>query len=264
MKTKICLVLSATTLKEDLALVELYRPWIDMAELRVDCLAPEERLHFRQFPSTANIPCILTIRRKSDGGRYVEGEGARIALLARGLAFAETDPRKNFAFIDLEEDLQIPSIEEAARAFGTRIIRSMHNMQGPETDIRSHVKRLRRTRDEIAKIAFMPRSLSDVTNLFKEARSCEEEDVILIAMGPYGLPSRILAPMLRSVITFTTSSDRDSSGQNPLGLLDPVTINEIYNIRGINDNTRILESLDTHSSLLLVHIFTTRDIADKT
>ena len=169
MKTKICLVLTAQTLKEDLALVELYRPWIDLAELRVDCLNPEERLHFRKFPELSNIPCILTIRRKSDGGKYVEGEGARTALLARGLAFAETDPRKNFSFIDLEEDLQVPSIEEAARAFGTRIIRSMHNMTGPETDIQAHVKRLRKTRDEIAKIAFMPRSLSDVTNLFREA-----------------------------------------------------------------------------------------------
>ncbi|HPO01811.1 MAG TPA: type I 3-dehydroquinate dehydratase [Treponemataceae bacterium] len=239
MKTKICLVLTAQTLKEDLALVELYRPWIDLAELRVDCLNPEERLHFRKFPELSNIPCILTIRRKSDGGKYVEGEGARTALLARGLAFAETDPRKNFSFIDLEEDLQVPSIEEAARAFGTRIIRSMHNMTGPETDIQAHVKRLRKTRDEIAKIAFMPRSLSEVTNLFREAKGCTGEDVILIAMGAFGMPSRILAPILGSFITFTTSEDMARSGQNTLGQIDPVTINEIYRIREIGPKTRI-------------------------
>ena len=138
MKTKICLVLTAPTLKEDLALVELYRSWIDIVELRVDCLCAEERLHFRQFPEMAHIPCILTIRRKSDGGKYIEGEGARIALLARGLAFADTDQRNNFAYIDLEEDIHVPSLEEAARAFGTRIIRSSHNMNGPEIG-RAHV-----------------------------------------------------------------------------------------------------------------------------
>src|SRR5690554_3083336 len=103
MRTRVCLVLTAPTLKEDLALVELYRQWIDIAELRVDCLCHEDRLKFRRFPELANIPCVLTVRRKADGGQYIEGEGARTTLLARGLAFADIDPRKNFAYIDLEE-----------------------------------------------------------------------------------------------------------------------------------------------------------------
>jgi Shikimate 5-dehydrogenase len=239
MKTKICLVLTAPTIKEDLALVELYRPWIDIAELRVDCLSADERIYFRRFPEMANIPCILTIRRKSDGGQYLEGEGSRTAFMARGLAFAETDHRKNFSYIDLEEDLQVPSIEEAARAFGTRIIRSVHNMTGPETDIRNRIRILRRTKDEIAKIAFQPRSLADVTRLFREAKTCAGEEYILIAMGQYGLPSRILAPILGSSITFTSSEENIKRQQNPLGQLDPVTINEIYHIRSITERTRI-------------------------
>ncbi|HPS43785.1 MAG TPA: type I 3-dehydroquinate dehydratase, partial [Treponemataceae bacterium] len=71
MKTKVCLVLNAPTLRENLALVDLYRHWIDVVELRVDCLSPDERLQFRGFPEMAGIPCILTIRRKSDGGQFV-------------------------------------------------------------------------------------------------------------------------------------------------------------------------------------------------
>lgn len=239
MKTKICLVLTASTLKEDLALVELYRQWIDIVELRVDCLAPDERLRFRDFPEAADIPCILTIRRQSDGGQFREGEGSRIALLARGLAFADTDHRKNFSYIDLEEDLDVPSIEEAARAFGTRIIRSVHNMTGPEADIRSRVQRLRRTKDEIAKIAFMPRNLSDVTRLFHEAKSCTGDEYILIAMGPYGFPTRVLAPILGSHITYVTSEENVRLAQNNLGQLDPVTINEVYHINSITEKTKI-------------------------
>ncbi len=239
MKTNVCLVLNAPTIKENLALVELYRKWIDIVELRVDCLSPDERFQFRRFPELAGIPCILTIRRRSDGGKFLEGEGSRIALLARGLAFAETDARKNFAFIDLEEDVNVPSIEEAARAFGTRIIRSSHDMNGPETDIRSHVRRLRRTQDEIAKIAFTPRNLADVTRLFHEAKSCTGEDRILIAMGPYGLPTRILAPLLGSYLTFTTADGTARGAQNALGQLDPITLNEVYRIREISGKTRI-------------------------
>ena len=239
MKTKVCLVLTARTLKEDLALVELYRQWIDMVELRVDCLIPEERLSFRRFPELANIPTILTIRRNSDGGQFVEGEGSRIALLARGLAFADTDHRKNFSYIDLEEDLEVQSIEEAARAFGTRIIRSVHNMTGPEPDIRSRVQKLRRTKDEIAKIAFTPRNLTDVTHLFHEAKACSGEEYILIAMGSFGLPSRILAPVLGSSITYASSEESVRLSKNPLGQLDAVTLNEIYHLRNLTDKTKI-------------------------
>ncbi len=239
MKTKICLVLNAPTIRENLALVDLYRHLIDIVELRVDCLAPDERLQFRSFPEVADIPCILTIRRKSDGGQFVEGEGSRTALLARGLAFADTDPRKNFAYIDLEEDIQVPSIEEAARAFGTRIIRSVHDMNGPISDIAARVRRLRKTKDEIAKIAFLPRNLSDVTNLFREAQTLENEDYILIAMGPYGLPSRVLAPVVGSCVTFVSSEESIRQAGNALGHLDPVTINETYRVRSISDSTRV-------------------------
>ncbi|HNY16589.1 MAG TPA: type I 3-dehydroquinate dehydratase [Treponemataceae bacterium] len=239
MKTKVCLVLNAPTLRENLALVDLYRHWIDVVELRVDCLSPDERLQFRGFPEMAGIPCILTIRRKSDGGQFVEGEGSRTALLARGLAFADTDPRKNFAYIDLEEDLQVPSIEEAARAFGTRIIRSVHDMEGPIADIADRVRKLRRTKDEIAKIAFTPKSLADVTNLFRESKKLAGEDYILIAMGQYGLPSRILAPIVGSLVTFVSSEESIKRSGNSLGHLDPISINETYRIRNISESTRI-------------------------
>lgn len=239
MKTKICLVLNAPTLRENLALVDLYRHWIDIVELRVDCLAPDERLQFRGFPEMADIPCILTIRRKSDGGQFAEGEGSRTALLARGLAFADTDPRKNFAYIDLEEDLQVPSIEEAARAFGTRIIRSVHDMEGSINNIATRVRKLRKTKDEIAKIAFTPRNLADVTNLFREAKTLTGEEFILIAMGQYGLPSRLLAPIVGSCITFVSGEESIKRTGNGLGHLDPITINEVYRVREITEQTRV-------------------------
>ncbi|HOT62742.1 MAG TPA: shikimate dehydrogenase [Treponemataceae bacterium] len=239
MKTKVCLCLTARTLKEDLALVEAYRPWIDVAELRADCLAPDERLSIRRFPEMSGIPTILTIRRQSDGGEFVEGEGSRTVMLARGLAFADTDHRKNFAYVDLEEDIQVPSIEEAARAFGTRIIRSVHDMTGPIENLRARVQRLRRTKDEIAKVAFMPRNLSDVTRLFREAKDCSGEEYILIAMGPYGLPTRVLAPIIGSSITFTSSEDAIKRSSNPLGQLDPITLSEVYRVRSIGERTRV-------------------------
>jgi len=148
-RPKICLCLTCSTLAENLAVLEKYRRWIDMAELRADYLTDDERLYIRRFPAMAGIPVILTIRRLVDGGVYKGGEAARTALMARGLAFASQDTSKNFAYIDLEEDLDVPCIQDAALAFGTRIIRSMHNMTDTVTDLPAQMAKIRKTGYEI-------------------------------------------------------------------------------------------------------------------
>ena len=109
---KVCLTLTAPTIEEDLELLNRYRNKIDIAELRVDHLLPDERLHVRKFPGLAGLPCILTIRRQIDGGQFVEGEAARTILFARALSFAEEDKTKNFEYVDFEEDFQEEDYEE--------------------------------------------------------------------------------------------------------------------------------------------------------
>jgi hypothetical protein len=82
---KICLCLTAKTIGRDLEILDKYRKYADLAELRVDCLDPDERFLIRRFPALAGLPVILTIRRNVDGGRYSGGEGARVNLLRGGL-----------------------------------------------------------------------------------------------------------------------------------------------------------------------------------
>ncbi len=223
---------------ENLKLVDKYRNWIDAVELRVDYLTDDERLHIRKFPSLTGLPCILTIRRKIDGGEFIEGEAARTILFARALAFADQDTRKNFAYVDLEEDFHVPSLQDAALAFGTRIIRSIHNMNGPVQDIPRQLARLHATGFEIAKIAFMPRTLSDVTDLFRQAPHAADSDNILIAMGSLGFPARILASKLHSFFTFTTPEETMHNTGN-LGHIDPITLSKVYNFRAIDDDTQL-------------------------
>ena len=69
----VCLTLTGKTLSENIATIENYRKYIDLVELRVDFLDENERLYIRNFPAMAGLPCILTIRRKIDGGRFVMG-----------------------------------------------------------------------------------------------------------------------------------------------------------------------------------------------
>lgn len=237
-KSLICLCLTGKTLQEDVDIANKYKNFIDVVELRVDFLEQDERLKIRDFPSMIDIPAILTIRRKNDGGLYVEGESSRTMLFARALSFADENPKNNFAYVDFEEDYHIPSLEDAAQAFGTKIIRSYHNMTDPVKDIFQKLNSLRQTGYEIPKIAFMPHRLNDVTNIFKNASQWKETQQIICAMGPLGLPTRILAEKMNSYLSYT--SPKELLGNLlEIGHTDPVTINNVYRFHQIDSNTKI-------------------------
>jgi 3-dehydroquinate dehydratase/shikimate dehydrogenase len=234
---KVCLCLTGKTLERDLQILDEYRGYIDLAELRVDCLDPDERFSIRNFPEKAGLPVILTIRRKVDGGFFENGEGARVTLLSKGLAFAEVDRRLNFAYVDIEEDLEVPGLEEAVRTFGTRIIRSYHNTENADDNIVEKLRKLRRAGDEIAKVAVTPRRLEDVVQMYRAAKDTEDLEKILICMGPFGANTRILAAKLGSYLSYCSAS-----GNLPAAApaqIDPKELTELYRFREIEKTTRV-------------------------
>ena len=242
-KPLVCLCLTAKTLAEDVELANKYSHYIDLVELRVDFLDEEERLEIREFPSLINLPCILTIRRMNDGGQYQEGEAARTMLFARALAFAEADAKKNFAYVDFEEDFHVPSLQDAALAFGTNIIRSYHDMHNPVKNLKARLDSMRTTGLEIPKIACMPHSLADVTEMVKEAKKLENSQQIVCAMGPIGFPTRILAEKVHSFLTYTTAKEMMEkmivNKTMAIGHVDPRIINDVYHFRQIDKNTML-------------------------
>lgn len=237
-KTKVCLSLTGSTLKENLDTLEKCRKHIDMVELRVDFLEKDEQLHIRQFPVHAGLPSILTIRRNIDGGKFTEGEANRSMLFARGLAFADNNSANNFAYVDFEEDFYVPSLQDAALAFGTHIIRSYHNMHETIPNIASKIANMRVTGYEIAKVACWANSLSDVSAIFSETQKLKGENHIVCAMGPFGAPSRILSPLLNSYLTYV-SSDETIQNMQKIGHIAPSALHEIYHFSSINDKTKI-------------------------
>jgi 3-dehydroquinate dehydratase / shikimate dehydrogenase len=235
---KICICLTAKTIQKDLEILDKYRKYTDMAELRVDCLDPDERLHIRSFPELANLPVILTIRRDSDGGYFTGGEGARVKLLARGLAFAEADRRKNFAYVDIEEDIDVQSLEEAARTFGTKIIRSYHNTEGIIDDIPAKINSMRRTGDEIIKMALKTNTTSDVVRVYRAAKDCAIQEKIIVCMGQYGFYSRLLCDKFGSFLTYSSALS-ENVVPGAAWQLDVQELTELYRFRNINRKTKI-------------------------
>jgi 3-dehydroquinate dehydratase/shikimate dehydrogenase len=210
-----------------------------MAELRVDCLDPDERLLIRRFPELAGLPVALTIRRRIDGGNFVGGEGSRISLLSKGLAFAEADRRHNFAYVDLEEDLDVPGLEEAARTFGTRIIRSYHNIQGGGEDVAKKARSLLRVGDEIAKVAVMPRTFEEVRALYRAARETAGLEKILLCMGHLGINTRILAEFLGSHLSYASAPEEEDFPPGAPGQLSPRDLAALFRFHSVTANSKI-------------------------
>lgn len=234
----ICLILTGKTLEEDVQLAKKYEKLVDVVELRVDYLNEEEQLHVRKFPSMIMQPCILTIRRTIDGGLFSGGEFSRTQLFGRALAFANPDKSKNFAYVDFEDDYHIPSMQDAAMAFGVRIIRSYHNLKGPVRNLKARCDSMRKTGYEIPKICFQPKSLSDLVNVFNEGQMMTQYDHILQTIGPEGQPSRILATFTNSYLTYVSPEDKIPE-EGERGQLDPYTLLNMYNFRKLTKNTQL-------------------------
>jgi 3-dehydroquinate dehydratase/shikimate dehydrogenase len=236
---KICLCLTAKTIERDLELIEKYRSYIDIAELRVDCLNDDEHEYVRRFPELAGIPIVLTVRRQSDGGQFKSGEGARVVVLSKALAFAHPDARHNFAYVDLEDDLDVPSLEDVARAYNTRIIRSIHDFNGAKTNLLEQVRSLYHVGDEIAKIAVYAKTTDELCTIIETAQALKDKDKILLSMGDIGQCTRILAEKLGSYITYTSLTNDSEAKLAAPGQLDPDDLCNLYHFREINNQTQL-------------------------
>jgi len=200
----VCLCLTGRTISANLAILESYRGMVDMVELRADCLDPVEKFLIRGFPEKAGLPCILTVRRKADGGFFVDGEGVRLVMIAKALTYAKADASANFAYVDLEDDFHMPAIEEACRTFDTRIIRSHHYFEGMPNDLDSIWAALSQEEDEIPKLAVTCKSGSDLRRLAAWAMGLPKRDKLIIGMGEYGIPTRVLPGRMGSLYTYTS------------------------------------------------------------
>jgi 3-dehydroquinate dehydratase / shikimate dehydrogenase len=234
----VCLSLTAKTIAENLAALERYRDHIDIVELRADLLDPSEIFAVRDFPVLAGLPCILAVRRKCDGGGFIDGEGQRLVILAKAIAYARPDKSANYAYVDLENDFRVPSVEEACHTFGTRIIRSRHEIAGLPADLDEAWAELALEPHEIPKLAVTPKSAADFARLFTWASSLPPGERVIVGMGAYGMPSRVLAERIGTSIAYTSALRAGLPGAAP-GHLDPVALEETYRFRALDRDTAV-------------------------
>ncbi len=225
----ICLTLSGPTISENLKEFRDNRPFIDIVELRLDLLTPDEQKKASSFPSLVDKPVILTCRRVQDGGKCTMTERSRRTLLISLLN------EGNFAYVDIEDDVKKNDVENAAKEKGVRIIRSYHDFEGVPEDIFSHINALSK-RGDIAKIAVTPHSILDVVTLFRINEELKDTEKIIIGMGEWGVCTRILYKKMGSILTFGSSVKNNEIAP---GMISVRELKELYKADCVNDRTGI-------------------------
>ncbi len=224
----LCLCLTGRSIEEDLQIVREHGRHADLLELRVDFLSAGERSLASRIPGLVRLPVILTVRRTKEGGQFAGEESERVSLLRRLVS-------SGFAFADLEEDLEAPELDQAARAAGCRVIRSLHDTGGVPEDLARRLACIARNRQEIAKAAVTPCGAEELRRLlgvFAETRGMAK---ILIGMGEVGFPTRVLAGKLGSLVSYSSGPGRNAAP----GQTDPGTLHDLYRFHSIGAETAV-------------------------
>ncbi|PIE98421.1 MAG: 3-dehydroquinate dehydratase [Treponema sp.] len=255
MSAKICLVLTEDTIEKNLRLIDEYKNYIDIVELRADFLKGDEVLSIRKFPAFVDVPVILTLRRVVDGGFCTSGEGARVTLFARGLSFADSNPKNNFAYVDFEHDFDSSGFEEVAQAFNIKIIRSLHSINEPVKNILQTIQKIRKAPEDIVKLSFKSECLKDVTKIFSSVNNYMKP-YIISPTGRFSLPARLLATKIGSEIVYTFSKEHIKKYNLEKEAIDPIELNDVYGFKNLDERTKVFGIIGKdvrHSKSPIIH-----------
>lgn len=173
----------------------------DLIELRLDSVCDPD---VAGALAGRRRPVIVTCRAAWEGGAFRGSEEARARLLADALAlgaeYVDVEARAAFA-----DDL-------LTRTKGRRIVLSRHDFDGMPRDLDAQIQAMLATTAEVVKIAVKATRLSDCVVLRDAGRRAARPGRLsIIAMGEYGLVSRILASRFGSPWAYAGS--RQEVGQ---------------------------------------------------
>ena len=162
----------------------------DLVELRLDTVCD---LDVEGALADRTRPVLVTCRPVWEGGRFTGSEEERHGILRRALAlgadWVDLEWRGGFEALIAERD-------------GRNIVLSMHDFDGTPGDLEERYRAMRRTGAEIVKLAVRSRSAGDVVRLLRLGRASRPERLVLVGMGPAGVPTRLLPAHFGSAWTY--------------------------------------------------------------
>jgi 3-dehydroquinate dehydratase/shikimate dehydrogenase len=181
-----------------------------IVELRLD--------HFPQLDpaaavATCPLPLLLTLRSTAEGGRGPSSPAERRPLL-------EAAHEAGAALLDLELERDLDLVDRLGLP-PERLVISWHDPSGTPENLDGVAGRLLATRARWVKLIPTTRSLADLAavialNEDQCSRRAVQRRLITFGMGPAGIPSRMLAPLLGPPLAYVAWSARAAAAPGQL------------------------------------------------
>ncbi len=215
----------------------------DLAELRLDLMA---EFDLPALLAGRPLPVIVTCRPQREGGRWQGGEAERLAVLRQAAALGAD-------YVDLEWDAagEIASLDRSR----TRVILSRHDFAAMPDDLAAQADRLWQAGPDAVKLVGMAHCLADCTPVLR-LLAAATRPTIAIAMGPHGLPTRLLAFRYPHALLSFAAPDAPAgaaaAGTAP-GQITLSAMRDVYRAQTISRHTLLLGLLagDANASPLV-------------
>lgn len=226
----ICVSLTETTTEATLARMAELGPVADLFEVRADFV---QDLDLDALRRHGQGPLLLTCRPAAEGGRWPDADpDGRREVLRQAV-------EKGFELVDVELFSGFDDVMEAKAGRG--LVVSFHDFAGVPDDLDGLYDRMAAAGADVIKMACTATSVADVGRLQSLARrkaqpAAPGRGLVALAMGPLGIPTRILGGRHGAPFTFASPlAGRESApGQMPAR-----TLAHTYRVGSVGPDTRV-------------------------
>ncbi len=210
-RPRICAVI----VSDDSAAIKAVEPFIELYEVRIDLIGSG----WPELVEQLGKPWIACNRSAAEGGRWRGGEARRIEELLKAIELGAD-------IIDIE--LETRNLEKAVPLIKQRAkcLLSFHQLKETPllSKMREIVQRELEAGADICKIITTAQRLEDNLSVLQLIADFPQTRVVSLAMGPLGLASRILCPMIGGDFTYASieKGKESASGQ--------ITVRELRNL----------------------------------
>ncbi len=166
----------------------------DLVELRLDTV---DRPDVAAALAGRRTPVVVTCRPAREGGSFAGSEAERQEILFEAA-------RQGAEYIDVEHEATFAEKLIRSRQ-GQGMVVSYHAFDHLPSDLDARYRAMRATGAEVVKVAVAVKSLNDTVQVASLGGTQEEPGRgrrVLVAMGPAGIPSRLLAGRFGSCWTY--------------------------------------------------------------
>ncbi len=206
-KPKIC----AVTVDNNLAMVREVENFVDLFEVRIDLVGDG----WQELAKKLNKPWIASNRNEGEGGQWRKSEGERIEelLLASGLGADLIDIE--LGTINLAETIRL--IKRQAKC-----LLSFHDLKGtpPLGQLKEIVQYQLAVGADICKVITTAQKFDDNFTVLQLISEFPDIEIISFAMGPLGLVSRILCPLVGGSFTYASIGEGKESASGQIPVMD--------------------------------------------